>query len=109
MLALYATALLFGAGPAQASMACELKNIAGEPKSAPDRAAAGALARKAWKNRVAAGRGPIWSNWNVAKDRSIRCAAKGGRMECRARARPCKELGSLGGEDGSGAGYKLVH
>ena len=90
-----------------AAKACALKSIVGAPKTGADKAAAGALARQDWKNRVAASRGPIWSNWNAADDKSVKCQGKGGAVQCRARAMPCKELGSFDKGSG-GAEFKLV-
>ena len=95
------------AAPAHAAKACALKSVAGAPKTGADRKAAGAKARQDWKNRVVSARGPIWSNWSVASDRSLKCQSKGGMVQCRASAMPCKELGSFDKESG-GAQFKLV-
>jgi hypothetical protein len=100
-------AALSWAAPAQAAKACALKSIVGAPKTGTDKKAAGAKARRDWKNRVAASRGPIWSNWGVASDRSVKCKSKGSAVQCRARAMPCKELGSFDKESG-GTQFKLV-
>ena len=104
--ALSMTALSLAA-PAHAAKACALKNVVGAPKAGASKSAAGAQAQQDWKNRVAASSGPIWSNWNVADDRSIECRGKGAAVQCRASAKPCKELGSIDNGAG-GAKFKLV-
>ena len=100
-------AALAGTAPAHAAKACALKSIVGAPQSASKKAPAKAQARRDWKNRVAASRGPLWSSWNVANDKSVDCRNKGATVQCRARATPCKELGSMGKEPG-GEKFRLV-
>ncbi len=91
--------------PVYAAKACASSDIVGGAKSAAKQAARKAAVQD-WRNRAALARGPIWSNWSVAANRQVDCRAAGGAVQCRARARPCKELGSASGQ--SGGKYKLV-
>jgi hypothetical protein len=99
-----AVAVVAPATSARAAKACSLDVIAGAPQSASGKVEAQRLARQNWRNSTAARLGPLWSNWNIADDRSIACRGGGGRIECRAHATPCKELGT----DPGGPRYRLV-
>ncbi len=94
-------------GPATqafAAKACALDVIAGAPQSAAGKAEARKLARQDWRNSAARRLGPLWSNWNIADDRSIACRGDGAQIQCRAHATPCKELGT----DPDALRYRLV-
>ncbi len=101
---LFCLAVAVAASPAIAAKACSLDVIAGAPQKAAGEAQARQLARQHWRNSTAARLGPLWSNWNIADEKSIACRARGTETVCRAHATPCKELGT----DPGGSRYRLV-
>jgi hypothetical protein len=92
------------ATPAFAAKACSLDAIAGAPQAAAGKAEARKLARQNWRNSAAKRLGPLWSDWNIADERSIACRGDGRQVRCHAHAIPCKELGT----DPGGSRYRLV-
>lgn len=99
-----AVAIAAPVSPARAAKACSLDVIAGGPQKAAGEAQARHMARQHWRNSTAARLGPLWSNWNIADEKSIACRVRGAQTVCRAHAVPCKELGT----DPGGSRYRLV-
>ena len=87
---------------------CDDTMITGKPASGAELSGIKALARKNWRQSVAARKGPSWSHWNAAKSRSLDCRKRaGGRSQCQARGTPCKDV-SGGGKASAGERYELV-